>query len=269
MKSFFYLAILLLCSVFLVSVFAERYAVNPVFSIDPTKLSIGKAARYKSAKKKGIYIYESKYWLHKPIVRKMLHASKKQKNMVFYSLDGVEEFTASATGTDLKHHIVNSYLVGINPFNTKNIFIPWQTLAKKKIYQIDHLTHKGRPDVWQTSRQAYRITRGDCEDHAIALADWLISMGNDARVVVGTYKSEGHAWVVLLKDGKEFILEATQKSGLNRMIRFPLASQMHGYQPSFMFNRKHFWKNNGSRVTTRYSTSKWIKKSRFNLGYSI
>lgn len=247
----------------------RKLADNPVISVDPALHYVGKAAKKKSVKKKGMYIYELKEWLYRPVVKKMLRASRREKSMVFYSLRGAKDFSASATGTDLKHHIVNSYLVGYSPFYTKNTWIPWQTLAKKKTYQTDHVTYKGRPDVWQTSKQAYRLTRGDCEDHAIALADWLISMGDDARVVVGTYKGGGHAWVVLLKDGKEFILEATQKSGLQTMIRFPLAKQMPGYRPSYMFNRKYFWKNTGSRATSDYSSSKWIKKSRFNLGYSI
>ena len=262
--------IALLFSVFaIVILIGNNLASDPVFSVDPELRNVGKAAKKKQVKKKGMYIYELKEWLYKPVVKKMLRASRREKSMVFYSLQGAKEFSASATGTDLKHHIVNSYLVGYSPFNTNNTWIPWQTLAKRKTYQTDHLTYKGRPDVWQTSKQAYRLTRGDCEDHAIALADWLISMGNDARVVVGTYKGGGHAWVVLLKEGKEFILEATQKSGLQTMIRFPLAKQMPGYRPSYMFNRKYFWKNTGSRATSNYSSSKWIKKSRFNLGYSI
>ncbi len=269
MRSVYYLTALILCIIVGLS-FIGRYLIRGMFfSVDPALLAVGKSATKKSTRKKGIYIYQSKQWLHKPVVKKMLYASRKEKSMVFYSLNGAKEFTASATGTDLKHHIVNSYLVGFIPFRTKNTWIPWQTLARKKTYQIDQLTYKGRPDVWQTSKQAYKITRGDCEDHAIALADWLIGMGNDARVVVGTYKGEGHAWVVLLKAGKEFILEATQKSNINTMIRFPLATQMPGYHPSYMFNRTHFWKNTGSRITSNYSSSKWIKKSRYNLGYSI
>ncbi len=269
MKLSLYLAALTFGLLALLSVIAQNLSNDVSLSIDPAIAAVGKAAAQKSTRKKGIYIYESRQWLYKPIVKKMLYASRKEKSIVLYSLNGAKEFSASATGTDLRHHIVNSYLVGFVPFTTKNTWIPWQTLAKKKSYQIDELTYKGRPDVWQTSKQAYTITRGDCEDHAIALADWLIGLGNDARVVVGTHKNEGHAWVVLLKEGKEFILEATQKKSINTMIRFPLARHMPDYRPSYMFNRTHFWKNIGSRATTSYSSSQWIKKSRYNLGYSI
>ena len=66
-------------------------------------------------------------------------------------------------------------------------------------------------EIWQNSRQAYLHTRGDCEDHAIILADWLIALGHDARVVLGNHRGGGHAWVVLFQDGREMILEATSK----------------------------------------------------------
>ena len=223
----------------------------------------------KGTGQKGIYIFQLKQWLPKSRVKEMLAQSSQVNRVAFYSLRRVEDFTASAPGTDLKHHIVNSYLVGYQPFRAKNPWIPWQTLARKKTYQLDKMTNKGRADIWQTSRQAYKYTRGDCEDHAIALTDWLISMGLDARVAIGTYKGTGHAWVVLLKGGKTFILEATQKSGLKQMTKLPLAKQTPGYFPRYQFNRMHFWKNTGSAATYNYSSSKWVKKSKYNLGYSL
>ena len=58
---------------------------------------------------------------------------------------------------------------------------PLYTLAQRKRYQLDAKQYAGRSEVWQTSRQAFFYPRGDCEDHAIALADWLIEMGEDAR----------------------------------------------------------------------------------------
>ncbi|UTA47679.1 transglutaminase-like cysteine peptidase [Simiduia sp. 21SJ11W-1] len=180
-----------------------------------------------------------------------------------YKLHGVEFATASAMGLDLRHHFVNAYLEGYSPFVASNVFVPLSVLARRKTYMLDKLNHGGE-EVWQTSRQAYLYTRGDCEDHAIALADWLIDMGEDARVALGTYDGGGHAWVVLIKDGQEYILEATQKSGLAGLKRYPLAAMQPKYQPQFQFNRTSFWYNVGSPATTRYRSQAWLEKSRFS-----
>jgi hypothetical protein len=115
-------------------------------------------------------------------------------------------------------------------------------------------------DVWQTSKQAYYWLRGDCEDHAILLADWLIEMGYNARVVLGKYKKNGHAWVVLFYDQKTYIIEATNKQ--NRR-NYPLANKLPNYKPAFMFNRDFFWKNTGTVLTTIYDNPKWKKVSSF------
>lgn len=223
------------------------------------------AEQKKTTGKKVIYIYDLKNWLRLQTVKSMLKSSSRERGTVYYSLNTAKDFTASAPGTDLKHHILNSYLVGYMPFRTNSIWTPWLTLAQKKTYQTDRIVYKGRNDVWQTSRQAYKLTRGDCEDHALLLADWLISLGQDARVVIGTHNGGGHAWVVLFRKGKEYLLEATQKSGIKKMGTLPLASLQKGYRPMYMFNRRHFWKNTGSSLTTRYRSSKWKKMSKYSL----
>lgn len=51
-------------------------------------------------------------------------------------------------------------------------------------------------DVWQTSQGAFLKGKGDCEDHAVILADPLIDIGLDARVVLGDYRGRGHAWKI-------------------------------------------------------------------------
>ncbi len=192
----------------------------------------------------------------------LLGADNQRSAFFAYKLHGVEHATASAMGLDQRHHFVNAYLEGYSPFATDNVFIPLSVLARRKTYMLDELNHGGE-EVWQTSRQAYLYTRGDCEDHAIALADWLIDMGEDARVALGKYDGGGHAWVVLIKDGQEFILEATQKNGLGGLRRYPLASTLPKYEPQFQFNRTSFWANVGSTFTTNYRSSVWIEKSRY------
>ena len=123
--------------------------------------------------------------------------------------------------------------------------------------------NSGFADVWQNSRQAYYFTRGDCEDHAIILADWLISMGLDARVVIGKVDGGGHAWVVLLVDGKEYLLEATDKRKIRSLNNFQLARLVRGYSPEYQFNRKQFWFNAGRQLTTKYTGDHWVLKSRY------
>lgn len=195
-------------------------------------------------------------------LRTLLGAEAGKSAFFVYRFHGVESASASALGLDRQHHFVNAFLEGYSPFRTQNVFVPLAVLARKKTYMLDNLNHGGE-EVWQTSRQAYWFTRGDCEDHALALADWLIDMGEDARVALGTYKGGGHAWVVLIKDGQEYVLEATQKNGLAGLKRYPLASLQPEYEPQYQFNRTHFWANLGQKQTTRYRGNHWLEKSRF------
>ena len=171
--------------------------------------------------------------------------------------------TATAFGVDRQHHFVNAYLEGFQPFRTEQLWVPLYTIAHKLVYQRDHLQYSGLQDVWQSSRQAFYNTRGDCEDHALILADWLISMGYDARVVLGTAMREGHAWVVVFHEGQEFLLEATSKRKKMDWSLYPLAGLQTDYQPKYMFNRRFFWTNQGSEFTTRYSGGQWLRQSRY------
>jgi hypothetical protein len=173
-------------------------------------------------------------------------------------------YTMSAQAVSGLQNIVNSFLVGYQPFEVENFMMPLYILSQRKSYVLDEVQYPGRDEVWQTSKQGFYYPRGDCEDHALALADWLIEMGEDARVVLGHWKNEGHAWVVLFKDGKEYLLESTQKSGLSRSKPYPVASLYRDYYPEYMFNRHYFWENTGSKFTSNYSSEKWKKKSRYN-----
>ncbi|NTS77542.1 transglutaminase-like cysteine peptidase [Catenovulum sp. SM1970] len=168
----------------------------------------------------------------------------------------------SAMGVDWKHHFANSYLVGIRPFPVENNWLPLYTLSQIKTYQYDHEQY-GVQEMWQNSAQAFAHPRGDCEDHAIILADWLISEGVDARVVGGKYKDGGHAWVVAIVDNKAFILEATSKRVGKSWNHYPLASLAKYYQPEFMFNRTDFWVNTDTRIKTDYQGHHWRKTSVF------
>ncbi|WP_238322369.1 transglutaminase-like domain-containing protein [Vibrio mexicanus] len=167
---------------------------------------------------------------------------------------------ASDHNTDF--HLAHSYLEGFEPFKVDNPMLPMLTIARKKNYQYDHEQYGGLMEVWQSSRQSYYYPSGDCEDHAILLTDWLIESGYNAYVALGKYDNEGHAWVVLFIDGKEYVLEATQKSGFGR--KYPLASTLPKYQPQYRFNRTEFWLNTGSSKITQYASKHWKLMSRYS-----
>ena len=175
-------------------------------------------------------------------------------------------YAISAQAIDRRQHLANTFLEGYEPFKVDNPALPLYVIARRKRYEFDRIQYSGREDVWQSSRQAFFYPRGDCEDHAILLADWLISMGEDARVVLGEMQGEGHAWVVLFKDGKEYLLEATQKRGLSRNKPYPLAQLFTDYRPKYMFNREDFWEKTATKVSTSYAGKSWKKKSRLRFG---
>jgi hypothetical protein len=198
-------------------------------------------------------------WLH----RMLKHEPRQDGGTYLWNWGNVSRAAASAMGIDKRHHFTNSYLVGYQPFVAKRVWVPLYTLALRKRYEYDHLQYGGLKEVWQTSRQAYYYTRGDCEDHAMVLADWLIEMGIDARVVLGNHKEEGHAWVVFLLNSKTYLLEATSKRKKRSMGAIPAAAVMVNYHPQYQFNRDNFWVNTGSQFTTKYTGAHWKLKSKF------
>lgn len=178
-------------------------------------------------------------------------------------MDGLNRTAAVSTmGIDKRHHFSNSYLVGIHPFDVDNPWLPLYLLAKRKIYQLDKDQY-GMREVWQNSAQAFVQLRGDCEDHAMVLADWLISEGLDARVVTGTYDGGGHAWVVVYKNEKVFLLEATSKRARKSWSHYPLASAATAYRAQEMFNRDTLWVFDDEKGTQDYKMSNWREASKF------
>ncbi|GMG86670.1 transglutaminase domain-containing protein [Biformimicrobium ophioploci] len=190
-----------------------------------------------------------------------------QSYIVIWDWLGIKEVTASARGLDGKHYIANSFLVGFKPFHTDKIWVPLYTIAMRKHYVKDDQSYAGLQDIWQNSRQGFYQRRGDCEDHAIVLADWLIELGVDARVVLGTHKGEEHAWVVAIIDDKEYLLEATSKRRSTTWASMPLAKLALGYRPKFQFNREYFWslseEGHESVHIGEYRGELWNRKSRF------
>ncbi|KFN50564.1 transglutaminase-like domain-containing protein [Arenimonas composti] len=170
-----------------------------------------------------------------------------------------------APGLDRRHHFAQSFLVGYVPFTDVPAWVPLYALSQRKAYQYDHDLYDGAPEIWQTSREAFHYPAGDCEDHAIALADWLIGLGYEARVVIGQVDGGGHAWVVLFDGGRTYLLEATDKQQ-RRGQALPLAETLPNYQPEAMFDRENYWVNTGAKRTVDYRGSQWRLASRFVRG---
>ena len=173
--------------------------------------------------------------------------------------------TSLSPGLDRRLHFANGFLVGYVPYPDVAPWVPLYALSRNKAYQFDHDALPGVAEIWQTSREAFFYPTGDCEDHAIALADWLIGLGLEARVVLGTVDDGGHAWVVLFDGTRTYLLEATDKRvGANPTL--PLAETMPGYRPQVMFDRRDFWVNTGSTMTADYRGAQWDLRSRFRRG---
>lgn len=186
---------------------------------------------------------------------------KKHTGYSFLDSDKIT-FVASKLGLDFKQHFLNSFLVGYRPFEVSEIWMPHQVLSMRLKYQFDHEQFPGFEEIWLSSYQAFQAGRGDCEDHSIALADWLVDMGEDARVVIGTHDGGGHAWVVVIRDTGTFLLEATSKKRQRLWSSYPLASLAQGYEPTAMFNRDYFWTNHDLSQKTNYTGNHWIKSGR-------
>lgn len=204
------------------------------------------------------------YTLSSAEIADMLAPGRGQHYPLVYRTEDIGTYTMSAPAIDGDHYLVNTYLEGYAPFEVSNVMTPLYILSQRKSYQLDANQYAKRADVWQSSRQAFYYPRGDCEDHAIVLADWLIEKGEDARVVLGEVEGGGgHAWVVLFKHGKEYLLEATQKEGLSRTKPYPVAILYRDYYPRYMFNRAYFWENTGTKYTTKYASQQWEKNSQY------
>ncbi len=88
----------------------------------------------------------------------------------------------------------------------------------------------GQNDYWQPPEEFEKGKKGDCEDFALWTWRQLLSLGYDARFVVGScgrYGS-GHAWIEYFHDGKCYLVESLA----SRVGTFPRLSTVR-YLPQF------------------------------------
>ncbi len=140
---------------------------------------------------------------------------------------------------------VNEFLTGYAPpavfardqSRVHELFTIWSAVHENCIYARDPGARKESTDCWQTSLETQRLGRGDCEDSAIFLCDWLLARGFLARVALGRYGDlGGHAWVVVKLDDKEYLLESTE--GRPDPANPPLVTRVGSrYIPEVLFDR--------------------------------
>ena len=126
----------------------------------------------------------------------------------------------------------------------------WKSVLNHCSYENDFDSEgPGRgKDSWQTSAETLERASGDCEDTSILLADWLISRGFEARVVIGeTEAFQGHAWCVARAEGEVYLLETTLE-GDDDPGEPPLAITMSDrYRPEYLFDRDRLYFFAGSQ----------------------
>jgi len=77
-----------------------------------------------------------------------------------------------------------------------------------------------------------RRRAGTALDHALWAWRKCIDLGEDARLTVGTYHQEPHAWVTIYGETEPFVLETTHKGELELLQ----AWDQWLYEPSFSIN---------------------------------
>lgn len=194
------------------------------------------------------------------ITRVRLHSAKLPTHQVSWVYSG-RIVGIIGIGTDKQFHFVNGFFSGVRPKSIKDPIEALRYLSKAVTYQTDATLHSA-PDIFQTSAETLRLGRGDCEDHAILLADWLIQEGFDARVALGTRRNEYHAWVLLFnyKDGV-YIIETTDKKPA---MTLELASEHPEFVPEKLFNDRLVWE--AKKSTDPGFAFEFVPTARFHPG---
>jgi hypothetical protein len=88
----------------------------------------------------------------------------------------------------------------------------------------------------QFPESTWRTKTGDERDHAIFLADVLLTQGYNVRVVIGEFRGRPHSWVVVDYNGHEYLLDLLG----NRPALFPPRVSAIGadYRAELAFDRE-------------------------------
>jgi len=160
------------------------------------------------------------------------------------------KYDSFAQDTEGKFHRPSHYCEEFNPEPLDSAAKIWLRCLKRVDYEVD-LDRYRRLDVWQRASQTWALRRGDCEDSALMIADWLRANGFDAKVVIGLAEGEGHAWVVLHADGIDYVLEGTG-GPMNYHRVPPRAAAQPDYFPEAQFDPTGIWYRLGKAWTADY-----------------
>ena len=118
--------------------------------------------------------------------------------------------------------------------NKTNIFDIWT-------YRIQYITDQNNEnynEFWQFPEETVALGCGDCEDSSILRVSMCRSIGiKNTAVALGFWNGVGHAFPVMLKQNKIFILEATS----NNYVELDSTTTTH-YEIHWIFNEDGVWK---------------------------
>ena len=158
---------------------------------------------------------------------------------------------------------VNEYLQGYEPpanyaaesNRLHELYTIWSAVVGGCQYSKDTNDRYPTRDAWQLPLQTITRGKGDCEDSALLLADWLMSRGFEVRVALGRYGDMGqHAWCVAKVDGIDYLLESTEGSPNPDKPAYA-ADVGSRYVPDLLFDRTHLYVR--AKPRERFDGSYW------------
>jgi predicted transglutaminase-like cysteine proteinase len=165
-----------------------------------------------------------------------------------------------------RYRWANEYLTGYEPptrysdedSRLHELFAIWNAVVSTITYTKDGTPACPNRDAWQTPLETMVRGKGDCEDTALLLADWLLARGFDARVAIGRYGDMGqHAWVVVRVENVEYLLESTE--GTPNIEKPPFVSDVgQRYVPETLFDRENLYVR--AKPHDRFSNVYWSQK---------
>ncbi len=123
--------------------------------------------------------------------KRILHLPQKEKRRIFQPTFPIRQFIA----TPLESHC--SSLADIRQFLRGCIYVSDQEQF-------------GKDDYWMLPSEFEKKRKGDCEDFSIWTWRQLMNLNIPCRFVVGLSGryGEGHAWLTMEQDGKQYLVES-------------------------------------------------------------
>lgn len=103
----------------------------------------------------------------------------------------------------------------------------------------------GKKDYWMPPQEFEERKKGDCDDFALWTWRQLLTMGYDARFVVGhsgRYGS-GHAWVTYTENGRTFLVEALAAWATPKLPRLSTVRYQPGISVTWDGTRLHYYEH--------------------------